>query len=167
MIRSASGHTPDIDPDAFVHEAAEVIGRVRLGPRSSVWPAAVVRADIEDITIGSESNVQDGAVLHSDPGLPLVVGDGVTVGHQACLHGCVVEDAVLIGIGARVLNGARIGSGAIVGAGALVPEGAEVPPGSLVLGLPGKVVREVTDDERRRLESSAARYVTMIAAHGG
>lgn len=167
MIRSAAGHTPDIDPAAFVHEAAEVIGWVRLGGRSSVWPAAVVRGDVETIEIGAETNVQDGAVLHSDPGMPLMIGDRVTVGHQACLHGCIVESEVLIGIGARVLNGATIGTGAIIGAAALVPEGAVIPPGSLVLGVPGRVVREVSTQETERLRGSADRYVTMIAAHSG
>lgn len=167
MIRSVAGTTPQVDGAAFVHAAAEVIGDVVLGPRSSVWPYAVVRADLESISVGAESNLQDGAVLHSDPGLPLVIGDRVTVGHQACLHGCTIESEVLVGIGARVLNGARVGSGSIIGAGALVPEGAVIPGGSLVLGLPGRVVREVSPEETERLLGSAARYVTMIAAHRG
>ena len=167
MVRSAAGHAPEIDPAAFVHEAAEVIGWVRLGAHSSVWPGAVVRGDVERIAIGEGSNIQDGAVLHSDPGQPLLVGDGVTVGHQACLHGCKVADEVLVGIGARVLNGARVGAGAIVGAGALVPEGADVPAGALVFGLPAKVVRDVTAAERARGRAGAERYVEMISAHGG
>lgn len=167
MIRSAAGKTPDIDRNAFVHDAAEVIGWVQLGSTSSVWPGAVVRGDVERIEVGTETNIQDGAVLHSDPGVPLVIGDRVTVGHQACLHGCAVEDEVLVGIGARVLNGAHIGTGSIIGAAALVPEGAEIPAGSLVLGVPGKVVREVTEKETARLRSSAQRYIEMIAAHGG
>lgn len=148
-----------------MHEAAEVIGRVRLGPRSSVWPRAVIRGDTEDISVGADTNVQDGAVLHADPGLPCRLGARVTVGHLACVHGCVVEDEVLVGMGAIILNGARIGTGSIVGAGAVVAEGVVVPPGSLVLGVPGRVVRETTPAERAGLGASADRYVAMIEVH--
>ena len=129
MIRALSGQVPRLGPGAFVHDAAEVIGRVTLGARSSVWPRAVIRGDTEDIEVGDETNVQDGAVLHADPGLPCTLGARVTVGHLACVHGCTVGDESLIGIGAVVLNGARIGTGSIVGAGAVVPEGVEVPRG--------------------------------------
>ena len=152
-------------PGAFVHEAAEVIGRVRLGARSSVWPRAVIRADTEEVTVGDETNIQDGAVLHADPGLPCRLGDRVTVGHLACVHGCVVDDETLIGMGAIVLNGARVGAGSIVGAGALVPEGLEIPPGSMVLGVPGRVVRSTTTEEREGLRAGARRYVAMIEVH--
>lgn len=156
-----------LGPGAFVHEAAEVIGRVRLGERASVWPRAVIRGDTEDIAIGDETNVQDGAVLHADPGMPCRLGARVTVGHLACVHGCLVGDDVLVGMGAILMNGARIGAESIVGAGAVVPEGAEVPPGSMVLGIPGRVVRPLTADERAGLSGSAARYVELIEAHRG
>ncbi len=165
MIRTLSGQVPQLGPGAFVHEAAEVIGRVSLGARSSVWPRAVIRGDTEDIAVGEDTNVQDGAVLHADPGFPCTLGDRVTVGHLACVHGCAVGDESLIGIGAVVLNGARIGAGSIVGAGAVVPEGVEVPEGSMVLGVPGRVVRALTAAEREGLRASAARYVAMIGAH--
>lgn len=165
MIRALSGQVPRLGPGAFVHEAAEVIGRVTLGARSSVWPRAVIRGDTEDIVVGEDANVQDGAVLHADPGFPCTLGDRVTVGHLACVHGCTVEEESLIGIGAVVLNGARIGAGSIVGAGAVVPEGLAIPEGSMVLGIPGRVVRALGDAEREGLRASAARYVAMIEVH--
>lgn len=165
MIRALSGQVPRLGPGAFVHEAAEVIGRVTLGARSSVWPRAVIRGDTEDIVVGEDANVQDGAVLHVDPGFPCTLGDRVTVGHLACVHGCTVEEESLIGIGAVVLNGARIGAGSIVGAGAVVPEGLAIPEGSMVLGIPGRVVRALGDAEREGLRASAARYVAMIEVH--
>lgn len=165
MIRSLTGHAPLLGPESFVHEAAEVIGRVRIGRSSSIWPCAVVRGDSEDIAIGDETNVQDGAIVHADPGLPCTIGSRITVGHRACVHGCTVEDECLIGIGATLLNGSRIGEGSIVGAGALVPEGVEIPARSLVLGLPARVIRETTPEERAGLRASAARYVEMIDVH--
>lgn len=165
MIRPLDGHLPHLDRGAFVHESAEVIGRVRLGMGTSVWPRAVIRADSEEITVGDETNVQDGAVLHADPGLPCRLGHRVTVGHLACAHGCLVEDEAMIGMGAIVLNGARIGAGSIVGAGAVVPEGFDVPAGSMVLGVPGRVVRPTTAEEREGLRAGALRYVAMIEVH--
>jgi carbonic anhydrase/acetyltransferase-like protein (isoleucine patch superfamily) len=165
VIRPLDGHAPHLGPGAFVHEAAEVIGRVRLGARSSVWPRAVIRGDTEQITIGDETNVQDGAILHADPGLPCHLGRRVTVGHLACVHGCLIGDDVLIGMGAIILNGAHIGGGSIVGAGAVVPEGFEVPAGSLVLGVPGRVTRPTTDREREGLVAGALRYVALIEVH--
>jgi carbonic anhydrase/acetyltransferase-like protein (isoleucine patch superfamily) len=165
VIRALSGQVPRLGPGAFVHEAAEVIGRVTLGARSSVWPHAVIRGDTEDIVVGEGANVQDGAVLHADPGFPCTLGDRVTVGHLACVHGCTVEEESLIGIGAVVLNGARIGAGSIVGAGAVVAEGVAIPEGSMVLGIPGRVVRALGDAEREGLRATAARYVAMIEVH--
>ena len=165
VIRALSGQVPHLGPGAFVHEAAEVIGRVTLGARSSVWPRAVIRGDTEDIRVGEDTNVQDGAVLHADPGFPCTLGARVTVGHLACVHGCAVGDEALIGIGAVVLNGARIGAGSIVGAGAVVAEGVEIPEGSMVLGVPGRVVRPLSAGEREGLRASAARYVGMIEVH--
>jgi carbonic anhydrase/acetyltransferase-like protein (isoleucine patch superfamily) len=167
VIRSLDGHVPAVGPGAFVHDAAEVIGQVTLGARASVWPRAVLRGDTERIVVGDETNVQDGAVLHADPGEPCLLGSRVSVGHLACVHGCEVEDEVLIGMGAIVLNGARIGAGSVVAAGALVPEGARVPPGSMALGVPARVARPVTGEERARFLQGAARYVEMIRMHRG
>lgn len=160
MIRRLNGHAPVIGPGAFVHDAAEVIGRVRLGERASVWPRAVIRGDTEDIEVGDETNVQDGAVLHADPGMPCRVGSRVTVGHLACVHGCTVEDEVLIGIGAVVLNRARVGQGSLIAARALVTEGMVVPPGSLVVGVPG-VIKPLRPELRERIRRTAANYVRL------
>jgi carbonic anhydrase/acetyltransferase-like protein (isoleucine patch superfamily) len=138
-----------------------VIGRVTLGDRVSVWPAAVLRADNDTITIGAESNVQDGVVIHVDPGLPCVIGERVTIGHRAIIHGATVEDECLIGMGAIILNGAVVGTGSVIGAGAVVRENMHVPPNSVVLGVPGKVVKQVDDETRERILSGAAAYVRM------
>ncbi|MBI5083714.1 MAG: gamma carbonic anhydrase family protein [Acidobacteria bacterium] len=160
MIRPYRGIYPSIAPSAYVDQASTVIGDVTLGERSSVWPSAVVRGDVNRITIGDETNIQDGAVLHGELDLyPVVLGSRVTVGHMACLHGCVIEDDVLIGIGAIVLNGARIGRGSVVAAGALVPEGMIVPPESMVMGTPAKVRRQVTEEEKARFKENAQRYI--------
>jgi len=165
VIQGLGGDIPHIGDGAFVHEAAVVIGRVILGARSSVWPHAVIRGDIERVDVGDDTNVQDGAVLHADPGMPCVVGDRVTIGHRATVHGCTVADECLIGIGATVLNGAVVGRQSIIGAHALVPEGAEVPEGVLVVGVPAKVRRELTNEERAGLAAQAARYVANAARH--
>lgn len=146
-------------PHSWVAPTATLIGKVRLQAGASVWFGAVLRGDNELIDIGENSNVQDGAVMHTDMGWPLTLGKGVTVGHNAMLHGCTVDDYSLIGIGAVVLNGARIGKHCIIGANALVPEGREIPDGSLVVGSPGKVVRELTPAQQQLLEASAAHYV--------
>ena len=150
---------PDIAAGAWVADSAQVIGRVRLAENASVWFGAVLRGDNAAITIGRNSNVQDGSVLHTDDGLPLTLGDNVTVGHLAMLHGCTVGDSTLIGIQAVVLNGARIGRHCIVGAGALVTEGKEFPDGSLILGSPAKVARPLTPEQIASLDASAAHYV--------
>lgn len=146
-------------PEWYVADTAAVIGSVILGNQSSIWFHVVVRADSEIVTIGERSNVQDGAVLHADPGIPLTLGRNVTVGHKAMLHGCSVGDGSLIGINSVVLNRAVIGAGTIIGAGALIPEGKTVPDGVLVLGSPGKVVRKLTPGEKDHLLSVADSYV--------
>ena len=138
---TVNGLTPQVDETAFVADGAVLAGDVRLGPRSSVWFGCVLRSEIEPITIGAETNVQDLTVVHTDPGSPVVLGDRVSVGHRAVLHGCTIEDDVLIGMGAVVLNGARVGRGALVGAGAVVTQGTEVPAGAMALGVPAKVVQ--------------------------
>lgn len=165
MIQGLGRDIPHLGDGAFVHDAAVVIGRVRLGPGASVWPCAVIRGDVEDITVGAGTNVQDGAVLHADPGFPCAVGERVTIGHRATVHGCSVGDESLIGMGATVLNGARIGRHCIVGAHALVPEGMEVPDGSLVIGVPAKVRRELSADERAGLAAQARRYMANASRH--
>lgn len=142
----------------FVAPSAQVMGDVILEASSSVWFGAVIRGDNDQITVGEGSNIQDGAVLHTDPGYPLVVGKDVTVGHQAMLHGCQIGEGALIGIQAVILNGARIGKESLVGAKSLVPEGMEVPEGVLVMGTPAKVRRELTEDERRFLRLGAQHY---------
>lgn len=159
MLRELAGRAPSIAADAFVADGAQLVGAVTLLARSSVWFNAVLRADSEPITIGPESNVQDNATLHVDPGLPCLVGEGVTIGHGAIVHACTVEDNVLIGMHATILSGAVIGRDTVVGAGALVTENARIPSGVLVLGIPGKVVRALTAQEIDRIRQSATSYV--------
>jgi carbonic anhydrase/acetyltransferase-like protein (isoleucine patch superfamily) len=160
MIAPYDGRTPRIDPSAFVVSTATVIGDVVIGPESSIWFGAVVRGDIEAIRIGARTNVQDHATLHVVGGkFGTMLGDGVTVGHNALVHGCTIEDGALVGMGAIVLDGAVVGRESLVGAGALVPPGAAIPPRSLVLGNPGRVLRPLNPDELERLRSSAANYV--------
>jgi gamma-carbonic anhydrase len=159
MIRTFRGTKPRIAASAYVDPGAHVIGDVEVGERSSVWPTAALRGDIEPIRIGVETNIQDGAIIHTDPGFPATIGDRVTVGHAAVLHGCTVENDSLIGIGALVLTGAKIGSGAVVAAGALVPEGTEVAAGMLVMGAPAKPRRPVSAEEHERFRRGAASYV--------
>ncbi|GAC1543104.1 MAG: gamma carbonic anhydrase family protein [Herpetosiphon sp.] len=149
-----------IDPTAFVHERACVMGTVQIGPESSVWPMAVIRGDEGRITIGARSNVQDGCVLHADGDAFLEIGDDVTLGHGAIVHGCTLEDRVLVGMGAVILNHAHVGSGSIIGARALVTEGMVVPPGSLVFGVPGKI-KALRDDQKDRLERPGQHYVAL------
>ena len=157
-LYAIDGETPRLGPGAWVAPSADLIGDVRLGPRTSVWFGAVIRADNTAIVIGAESNIQDGAIGHSDPGFPLTIGDRVTVGHQAILHGCTIADDCLIGMGARILNGVVLEPECIVGAGALIPEGKTFPSGSLIVGSPGRVVRQLTDEEKQALRVSAAHY---------
>jgi carbonic anhydrase/acetyltransferase-like protein (isoleucine patch superfamily) len=156
---------PKIDPTAWVAENASVVGRVALGPEASVWYGAVLRGDNEWLTLGARCNVQDGSVLHSDPGFPLTLHDDVTIGHQVMLHGCTVGEGTLIGIQSVVLNGARIGRHSIVGAGALVTEGKEFPDGALIVGSPAKVVRMLTPEQIERLRQTAQHYVENAARH--
>lgn len=149
----------------FVHSLAAVLGDVTLGDRASVWPFAVLRGDSDRIVVGPESNVQDGAVLHADPGAPCTLGARVTVGHRAIVHGATIEDDCLIGMGSIVLNHAVIGRGSLVGAGAVVPEGMKVPPGSIVLGIPARVVKPVDDATRARISHGAQAYVELAERH--
>ena len=160
MIRSYRGRTPQIPASAYIDPAAVVIGDVTIGEQSSVWPCVVIRGDVNWIRIGARTNIQDGSVLHVMKDThPLVLGDAVTVGHGAILHGCTIESRVLIGMGAILLNGAQIGAGSIIAAGTLVPEGTVVPPGSLFMGHPGKFRRALTPEDQASIEAYAARYV--------
>jgi carbonic anhydrase/acetyltransferase-like protein (isoleucine patch superfamily) len=155
---------PSIDDAAFVAPTAVVVGAVTMGPRASIWYGAVARADAEVIEIGEGSNIQDGCTLHSDPGFPLVVGRGVTVGHRVVLHGARVDDDVLVGMGSVVMNGAHIGSGSIIAAGAVVTQGKEFPPRSVIAGVPARVVREATDDDLLHIRGNAASYTDRLDA---
>jgi carbonic anhydrase/acetyltransferase-like protein (isoleucine patch superfamily) len=160
MLKSFLGRHPKIAASAFIEDSAQVIGDVVVGEHSSIWFHAVVRGDVHAIRIGRESNVQDSCVLHGYKGKHQVeLGDRVTVAHSVNLHGCVVEDDCLIGIGAIVLNGARIGRGTIIAAGALVPEGMQVPPGSVYMGAPAKLLRKANDADRQMIATHAANYV--------
>lgn len=160
MFYKLDERTPELIGDGqFIAHSASVIGSVRLMERASVWYNVVIRGDNDLITIGPESNVQDGSVLHTDSGIRLTLGRGVTVGHKAMLHGCEIGDYTLIGINAVVLNGARIGKHCLIGANTLIPEGMVIPDGSMVVGSPGKIKRELNDDQKKMLEMSAQHYV--------
>src|SRR5512133_1367899 len=148
----------------YIHPSAVIIGNVTLGRDASVWPTAVLRGDTDAIVIGDETNVQDGVIVHADPGRPVRVGDRVTIGHRAVIHGCTIEDDCLIGIGAIVLNGAIIGTGSVVAAGAVVTEGMLVPAGTLVRGVPGRVVGPVDAELRKKIEHGAKTYVARSRA---
>jgi carbonic anhydrase/acetyltransferase-like protein (isoleucine patch superfamily) len=160
MIRSYRGRRPQIAKSAYIDAAAVIIGDVTIGEDSSVWPGVVIRGDVHWIRIGARSNVQDGSVLHvMKDEFPLLIGDGVTVGHGVVLHGCTIESRVLIGMGSILLNNSRIGTGSIIAAGTLVPEGTVVPPGSLFMGHPGKFRRALTPEDLAGIDAYAARYV--------
>ena len=150
--------TPEVHPTAYVADSADVIGKVHLAENSSVWFGVVIRGDTDHIRIGRGSNIQDNSVLHTDEGIELVIGEGVTVGHGVMLHGCHIGDGALIGIGAIVLNRAHIGRGCLVGAGSLVPEGKEYPDHSLIMGSPAKVVRTLSPEQAERLAHGAGYY---------
>lgn len=162
MIRAYRGVTPKVAATAYIDPSAQVIGDVAIGERASVWPHASIRGDVNSIRIGDETNIQDNCTLHCDAGgYPLVIGNRVTVGHQAVVHGCTIEDDCLIGIGSIVLNGSKIGAGSVIGAAALVPEGVVIPPHSLVMGIPGKVRRQITAEEAERFRVNAKHYVEL------
>jgi len=158
-------HSPGIDPAVWVAPTATVVGHAFLEAGASVFFGAVIRADLEQISVGAGTNVQDNAVIHADPGYPAVIGQGVSIGHGAVLHGCTVEDHVLIGMNATVLNGAIIGQGSLIAAGALVTEGTAIPPRSLVAGVPGKVRRELTEAESEGVIQNAVTYQALSRAH--
>ena len=159
MIYDLDKITPKLDQECWVSPNATIIGKVELKKNSSVWFNAVLRGDLEPIIIGENSNVQDGSVIHTDPGCPVTIGNGVTLGHMTMLHGCTIEDDCLIGIGSTILNKAKIGKNSIIGAHTLITENKIIPERSLVLGSPGKVVRQVTNEEIEHIKENARGYV--------
>ena len=159
MIYDFEKNVPEVHPDAWVASNATIIGKVKLEKNSGIWFNAVLRGDIELITIGESSNIQDGSVLHTDPGYPLTVGKGVTVGHMVMLHGCQISDYSLVGIGSIILNNAKIGKNCIIGANTLITENKIIPDNSLVVGSPGRVLRKVTDDEIKSILENGKHYV--------
>jgi carbonic anhydrase/acetyltransferase-like protein (isoleucine patch superfamily) len=166
MIRTYQGITPVVPASCYIDASAQVIGDVVLGEHASIWMNAVVRGDVNSIRIGAKSNVQDCAVLHGMRNLfPVIIGEMVTIGHNATVHGCIIEDAVLIGIGAVVLNKARIGEGSIIAAGAVIPEQMIIPPNSLVAGVPGKIRRTLGDDDRKTILKYAQNYLDYTAIY--
>ncbi|MFF7246920.1 gamma carbonic anhydrase family protein [Embleya sp. NPDC008237] len=165
LIAAVGGHEPQIDPAAFVAANATVVGAVSLAAGASIWYGAVLRGDAESIAVGPDTNIQDNCTVHSDPDFPTVIGARVSVGHNAVLHGCTIEDDVLVGMNSTVLNGAHIGAGALIAAGAVVPQGMRVPPGVLVAGVPGRIKRELTEDERAGIKANGAGYQFLARAH--
>ncbi|MFE2916764.1 gamma carbonic anhydrase family protein [Kitasatospora indigofera] len=167
LIAAVAGLVPQLDPSVFVAPNAVVVGSVAVAADVSIWYGAVLRGDAGPITVGAGTNIQDNCTLHADPGFPLLLGERISVGHNAVLHGCTVEDDVLVGMGATVLNGARIGAGSLVAAGAVVPQGMVVPPGSLVAGVPAKVRREVGEEELAGIKANGEGYRLLAEAHRG
>jgi carbonic anhydrase/acetyltransferase-like protein (isoleucine patch superfamily) len=167
MLLSLGGRVPELAVGSWAAPGAVLVGDVHLGAEASVWYGCVLRADGGSITVGARSNIQDGCMAHADEHGDVVLGEGVSVGHRAVLHGCVVEDGCLVGMGAVVLTGARIGTGSLVAAGAVVREGAVIPPGSLVAGVPAQVRRPLTDDEAVRVHENAVSYLALLALHRG
>jgi carbonic anhydrase/acetyltransferase-like protein (isoleucine patch superfamily) len=166
VIRSFKHITPAVDASAYVDESAQVIGDVQIGAESSVWMNVVIRGDINQIRIGKRTNIQDLTAVHvMRDAYPTIIGDEVTVGHSVIVHGATIEDRVLIGMGAILLNGSVIGEGSLVAAGTVVLEGTQVPPGSLVAGVPGKVRRELTDEERQSVIDNARTYTELRETH--
>jgi len=161
VIKSFMGHVPQIEKGVFIAESADVIGKVTLKKGSSVWFGCVLRGDGNTIVVGQGTNIQDLTVVHVDADKPTVIGDNVTIGHRAIIHGCTIESNVLIGMGAILLSGSYIEENVIVGAGALVPSGKRIPRNSLVIGSPAKVIRELTEEEIQTIRSSAAHYVAF------
>jgi carbonic anhydrase/acetyltransferase-like protein (isoleucine patch superfamily) len=165
LILTIGERVPQVAPDAFVAPGAVILGSVTLESRASVWYNAVLRGDASTIVLGEDSNLQDGCVIHADPGFPVLIGKRVTIGHRAVIHGATIDDDVLIGMGAIVMNGAHIHSGSIVAAGALVSQGVEVPEGSLIAGVPGKVMRSATERDTAYIAHGSDHYVQLSREH--
>jgi len=158
MLKEFNGYKPDIAPSSYIADEAVIIGKVVIAKNASVWPGAVLRGDVEEIIIGEGSNVQDGVMIHTNYGIPTIIGRDVTIGHGAIIHGAAIDDDCLIGMGAVLLDGVKIGRGSIIGAGAILTEKTEIPPGKLVLGVPAKVMRDTTPDEITKIKANALDY---------
>lgn len=165
LVRAVGAREPSIHPEAFTAPTSVVLGEVTMAARASIWYHTVLRADCGPIALGMDSNIQDNCTVHVDPGFAVTVGERVSVGHNAVLHGCTVEDEVLIGMGATLLNGARVGAGSLIAAQALVPQGLQIPPGSLVTGVPAKIKRELTPEEREGIRANAEMYLELARRH--
>ncbi len=161
MIRDYKGIEPKISDKAFIAEGVDIIGRVTIKDNANIWYQSVLRGDINDIVIGENTNIQDGSVVHISDNYPTIIGDNVTVGHKAIIHGCTIGNNTLVGMGAIVLDGAEIGEFTLLGAGSLVPPGKKIPSGVLAMGQPAKVIRELTDEEKENLTNSALKYVKI------
>lgn len=162
-----SEHSPCVAEDAWVAPNATLVGAVSIGAQASIWYFTVARGDGDRIDVGAGSNIQDGCVLHADPGIPIWIGQGVSVGHRAVLHGCVISDNVLVGMGAVLMNGVHVGEGSIIGAGTVLLEDTHVPAGSLVAGVPGRVRRTLAKEERHAIQRNASTYVSLMKQHRG
>ena len=165
MIREWNGHKPKIHPTAFVHETAEIIGRVTLGKDSSIWPYCVLRGDVDEIVVGEGTNVQDNTVIHANEGKPAILGKRISVGHSVVIHGCTIKDDCIIGMGSIVLDGSVVEEECIVGAGAVVSPGARIPKGSMALGIPAKVARPLRPDEIEHIKWNAREYYKLSDSH--
>ncbi len=166
-VRVFEGKKPVINFSAFIDETALIIGDVTIHREASLWPFTVIRGDIEPIEIGAETNVQDHTVVHTDPGYPTRIGERVTIGHRCVIHGCTIEDEVIIGMGAVLLTGSKVGRHCIIGAGAVVKEGQEIPEGSIAVGVPAKVIRTVTERDIERILNNAKSYLELARKHFG
>lgn len=165
MLRDICGRRPKVHPDAYVDQAALIIGDVTLEGGVNIWPGAVLRGDVEPIRVGRGASVQDGTVVHTDPGYPVEIGTDCTIAHGCIIHGCRIGNGSLIAMGAIILTGAEVGEGCLIGAGALVPEGKTIPNGSVAIGMPARVVRSVTDDDRSRMRATSEAYQRLMLMH--
>ena len=165
MIINFENYQPKIADDVFLASGCKIIGNVKIQKKSSIWFNAVIRGDVARIKIGENTNIQENSSLHVDPSLPLNIKNNITVGHGAILHSCLIESNCLIGMGARILNKAKIGKNSIIGAGTVITENKEIPPNSLVLGVPGKIIREISKDEKKKISDSAREYYELALKH--
>ena len=165
MIKSYEGIEPKIDESAFIAESADIIGKVNIEKNANIWYTTVLRADDNYISVGENTNIQDGSVVHISEGHPTIIGKNVTIGHKSIIHGCEIGDNTLIGMGSIVLDGAKVGAFTLLGAGSLVPPGKEIPSGVLAMGSPAKVIRELSEEEKENLTKSAIKYVKLANNH--
>ena len=165
MIKAYKGIEPKIDENVFIAESADIVGKVNIEKNANIWYGTVLRADDNYITVGENTNIQDGSVVHISEGYPTIIGKNVTIGHKSIIHGCEIGDNTLIGMGSIVLDGAKVGEFTLLGAGSLVPPGKEIPSGVLAMGSPAKVIRELSEEEKENLTKSAIKYVKLANNH--